>query len=67
MLVTLNPVVNLYFGDSKLSCNVDGFRNSSDEIVNRQVGYILRTKQSNVDEGGVASGSGFLVSPYLID
>lgn len=41
--------------------------NASDVIVNRQVGYILRTKQSNVDEGGVAGGSGALVSPYLID
>lgn len=36
-------------------------------IVNRQMGYILRTKQSNVDEGGVAGGLGALVSPYLID
>jgi Eukaryotic glutathione synthase, ATP binding domain. len=57
----------LCFGASKLSCNVDGFRNSSDVLVNRQVGYILRTKQSNVDEGGVAAGSGALNSPYLID
>ena len=57
----------MYFGVSKLSCNVDGFRNASDVIVNRQVGYILRTKQSNVDEGGVAGGAGALVSPYLID
>ena len=57
----------LYFGVSKVSCNIDGFRNASDVIVNRQVGYILRIKQRNVDEGGVASGSGALVSPYLID
>jgi hypothetical protein len=57
----------LCFGFSIFSCNVDGFRNASDMIVNRQVGYILRTKQSNIDEGGVASGSGALVSPYLID
>jgi glutathione synthase len=57
----------LYFGFSKLSCNVDVFRNASDMIVNRQMGYILRTKQSNVDEGGVAGGLGALVSPYLID
>jgi glutathione synthase len=57
----------LYFCTAKLSCNVDGFRNSSDVIVNRQVGYILRTKPSNVDESGVAAGSGALDSPYLID
>jgi hypothetical protein len=57
----------LCFGVSRLSCNVDGFRNASDMIVNRQVGYILRTKQSNIDEGGVAGGAGALVSPYLID
>lgn len=57
----------LYFRTLKVSSTVDGFRNSSDVFVNRQVGYILRTKQSNVDEGGVAAGSGALNSPYLID
>jgi len=36
--------------------------NASDMIVNRQMGYILRTKQSNVDEGGVAGGAGALGS-----
>ncbi|PSN51649.1 Glutathione synthetase [Blattella germanica] len=34
---------------------------------NRQVGYMLRTKLSDADEGGVAAGSGALDSPYLID
>jgi hypothetical protein len=57
----------LYFGVSKVSCNIDGFRNASDVIVNRQVGYILRAKRSNVDEGGVVGGSGAVVIPYLID
>jgi glutathione synthase len=36
-------------------------------IANRQVGYMLRTKLSSADEGGVAAGSGALDSPYLID
>jgi glutathione synthase len=46
---------------------MNGFRNSSTVIANRQVGYMLRTKLSNADEGGVAAGSGALDSPYLID
>jgi hypothetical protein len=46
---------------------VDGFRNSSTVIANQQVGYMLRTKLSDADEGGVAAGSGALDSPYLSD
>lgn len=36
-------------------------------MVNKQVGYMLRTKKSTSDEGGVAAGHGALDSPYLID
>ena len=32
---------------------------------NEYAGYLLRTKFSNVDEGGVASGFATLSSPYL--
>lgn len=46
---------------------MDGFRNASTVIANRQVGHMLRTKLSSADEGGVAAGSGALDSPYLID
>jgi glutathione synthase len=46
---------------------MDAFRNSDTVIVNQQVGYMLRTKLSDADEGGVAAGSGALDSPYLID
>ena len=41
---------------------------SSEEVMsNEQVGHMLRTKLSNVDEGGVAAGSGALDSVYLVD
>jgi glutathione synthase len=46
---------------------MDAFRSSDTVIANRQVGYMLRTKMSDADEGGVAAGSGALDSPYLID
>ncbi|XP_049833687.1 glutathione synthetase-like isoform X2 [Schistocerca gregaria] len=36
-------------------------------LVNEQVGHMLRTKLSTVDEGGVAAGLGALDSPYLAD
>ena len=36
-------------------------------VVNKQVGYMLRTKLSDSDEGGVSAGSGALDSPFLID
>ncbi|KAL1110231.1 hypothetical protein AAG570_008308 [Ranatra chinensis] len=39
---------------------------SENIIVNRSVGHMLRTKQSDVNEGGVAAGLGSLDSPYLI-
>ncbi|GAB0086212.1 Glutathione synthetase [Sergentomyia squamirostris] len=36
-------------------------------LYNHQVGHMLRTKLSTVNEGGVAAGHGALDSPYLID
>lgn len=36
-------------------------------IVNRQVGHMLRTKVSTMDEGGVAAGHGALDSPFLTE
>jgi glutathione synthase len=36
-----------------------------DEVHNEYAGFLLRTKFSNVDEGGVASGFATLSSPYL--
>ena len=34
---------------------------------NKQVGHMLRTKLSDVNEGGVAAGLGALDSVYLVD
>jgi glutathione synthase len=34
-------------------------------VHNEYAGFLLRTKFSNVDEGGVASGFATLSSPYL--
>merc|ERR1719323_355735 len=36
-------------------------------ITNKQVGHMLRTKLSHVNEGGVAAGLGALDSLYLVD
>jgi len=36
-------------------------------ITNKQVGHMLRTKLSHVDEGGVSAGLGALDSVYLVD
>ncbi|XP_069676038.1 glutathione synthetase-like isoform X4 [Periplaneta americana] len=41
--------------------------NATTIFTNSQVGYMLRTKLSDADEGGVAAGSGALDSPFLID
>ncbi|CAG9813355.1 unnamed protein product [Phaedon cochleariae] len=41
---------------------------SADKInVNEQVGHLVRTKSSSMDEGGILAGAGALDSPYLID
>jgi glutathione synthase len=45
---------------------VAGDAASEDAVVhNEYAGFLLRTKFSNVDEGGVASGFATLSSPYL--
>ena len=36
-------------------------------LTNKQVGHMLRTKLSYVNEGGVAAGLGALDSVYLVD
>ena len=36
-------------------------------VSNHQVGHMLRTKLSNVNEGGVAAGLGALDSVFLVD
>jgi len=43
------------------------FRNKEKIITNKQVGHMLRTKLSHVNEGGVAAGLGALDSLYLVD
>eukprot|EP00814_Leptocylindrus_danicus_P001243 CAMPEP_0116010090 /NCGR_PEP_ID=MMETSP0321-20121206/3806_1 /TAXON_ID=163516 /ORGANISM="Leptocylindrus danicus var. danicus, Strain B650" /LENGTH=533 /DNA_ID=CAMNT_0003479147 /DNA_START=128 /DNA_END=1729 /DNA_ORIENTATION=+ len=56
------------FGDSisELGCFGTVVSSESGEIVhNEYAGFLLRTKFSNVDEGGVASGFATLSSPYL--
>jgi len=41
---------------------------TKDKIIeNKQVGHMLRTKLSHVNEGGVAAGLGALDSVYLVD
>jgi hypothetical protein len=42
------------------------YRNKEKVILNEQTGYLLRTKASDSDEGGVAAGYAFLDSVYLI-
>ncbi|XP_024545766.1 glutathione synthetase, chloroplastic isoform X1 [Selaginella moellendorffii] len=41
-------------------------RNGEREITNKDCGYLLRTKASKVDEGGVATGFAVLDSVYLL-
>ncbi|KAH7424005.1 hypothetical protein KP509_12G085000 [Ceratopteris richardii] len=42
-------------------------RKNNEVIVNEQVGYLLRTKASDTNEGGVATGFAVLDSVYLIE
>lgn len=42
-------------------------RDSKKIVTNRQVGHMLRTKLSDVNEGGVAAGLGALDSVILVD
>lgn len=53
---------------SELGCFgtiVQSYDASEEPIHNEYAGFLLRTKFSNVDEGGVASGFATLSSPYL--
>jgi glutathione synthetase len=51
---------------SELGCYGTVVVDSKGEVVhNEYAGFLLRTKFSNVDEGGVASGFATLSSPYL--
>lgn len=51
---------------SELGCFGTIIASSSGDILhNEYAGFILRTKFSNIDEGGVASGFATLSSPYL--
>ena len=43
------------------------FSDSNEIRINKQVGHMLRTKLSHVNEGGVAAGLGALDSVYLVD
>ena len=43
------------------------FRNGDKIVLNKQQGYLLRTKPVGTDEGGVATGYSVLDSPYLVD
>lgn len=50
------------------SCSVDVLcSNGEDIVLNRQQGYLLRTKKLGTDEGGVATGYSVLDTPYLVD
>ena len=41
--------------------------NGCEELLNNTAGYLLRTKQTGVDEGGVAAGSSVINSVLLCD
>lgn len=40
--------------------------NSTEVFVNRMGGHLVRTKQANANEGGVASGYATVDTPYLV-
>ena len=52
---------------SELGCFGTIVASSDGSVVHNEYGgFLLRTKFSNVDEGGVASGFATLSSPYLV-
>ena len=69
--------MNLAFLDMLLGENVKSkvficpnscyFRDAHDIKINKQVGHMLRTKLSHVNEGGVAAGLGALDSVILVN
>lgn len=42
-------------------------RTKENIMVNKQGGYLLRTKKVGTDEGGVATGYSVLDSPFLVE
>ena len=44
----------------------DSAAGASPELMNKQLGHLLRSKAEQVDEGGVAAGFAVLSSPLLI-
>jgi hypothetical protein len=46
---------------------ISDFRNKDKVIINDKCGYLMRTKVSSSDEGGVAAGFAVLDSLYLTD
>jgi glutathione synthase len=55
----------LVAGQDAETATATGAAATSTVIHNEYAGFLLRTKFSNVDEGGVASGFATLSSPYL--
>ena len=47
--------------------NVFNYSDDKKVVSNHQVGHMLRTKLSDVNEGGVAAGLGALDSVFLVD
>jgi hypothetical protein len=43
------------------------YSNGDKVLLNRQDGYLMRTKRVGVNEGGLLNGSAFLDNPYLVD
>jgi len=63
---------NLVFNDltplRTCSCQVDVlYRKGDDILLNKQQGYLLRTKKLGTDEGSVTTGYAVLDSPFLVD
>ncbi|CAI9785533.1 unnamed protein product [Fraxinus pennsylvanica] len=51
---------------SELGINAAYLRNKTKVIINEECGYLMRTKVSSSDEGGVIAGTGVLDSIYLV-
>ena len=43
------------------------YSNGDSIVLNKQQGYLLRTKKLGVDEGGVATGYSVLDSPFMVE
>lgn len=68
-----NTIVNsalpmvLVFSDEEYYTTHFLIRNKDKVVINKQCGYLMRTKVSSSDEGGVAAGFAVLDSLYLTD